>query len=177
MKKYATHRVTKSGLALVALLALAGCPADGGSIDLERAILVNDASDEVLGVIADAVDNGQVQIDDAKAAAIVSPAPGTTVPRDPPAQFAWALPNAVRHGTQTGDYLWMRMSGGGLARDIDMVAVDVTNWTPTADEWAEITTATGPITITLTYAFVMDGIIKDGGPYRGTSPTTFTISN
>jgi hypothetical protein len=169
-------------LLVLAVPALAACPAEEGGIDLESAILVNDASEEVLGVIADAVDNGLVQIDDGKAAAIVTPEPGAVVPRATPLQFAWALPSAKpsrapRHGKQTGDYLWMRLSGGGLTRDIDMVAVDVTSWTPTAEQWAEISAATGPITITLTYAFVMDGVIADGGPYRSTAPTTFSIGD
>ena len=50
-----------------------------------------------------------------------------------------------------------------------------TNWTPTEAEWAQITAATGPITITATNAFVMAGVIKDG-PYRPVTPTTFSVA-
>jgi hypothetical protein len=177
MSLFATHRISLA-LVFVLVAAVVGCTAEEDGIDLDNAILVNEASDEVLGTIFDSVQQGHVEIDDSKAAAIVTPEPGATVPRDTPLVFAWALPNAKRsprHGVQSGDYVWMRLSGGGLTRDIDMAAVNTTNWTPTADEWAEIATATGPVTITLTYAYVMDGVINQG-PYRSTAPTTFTIA-
>ncbi len=189
MKSYATHRASLRtvGFALVAVASLTllttSCDDKPGLVvDLDAAIRVNDASEEVLGVIVDAINDDQLLIDDDKAAAIVSPEPGASVPRAEPWQFAWASPNAApgggktpRHGLATGDFVWLRLSGGGLARDIDVIAVNVSSWTPTAAEWTEISAATGPISITLTNAFVMDGVLKDG-PYRGSGTSTFSIA-
>jgi hypothetical protein len=175
----ARRLIASLSLALVAF-ATVGCPAEGGTvIDEDNVILINMASDEVLLSIVDAVDSGDLVIDDALAPAMVTPEPGQALPAATPAQFAWSLPSAARktprHGTTSGDFVWIRMEGGGLAAPIDAIAVDVTNWTPTADEWARITAATGEVTITLTSAFVDNGVLMEG-PFRRTSPSTFSIS-
>jgi hypothetical protein len=165
--------------ALLGLAFLAGCPAEGGEA-LGTIIRVNDASEETLITIADAVDSGGATIDDTKAAQLVAPAPGAQVPRATPPQFAWAIPQQAgkcpRHGLTSGDFVWLHFDAPGLLEPIDVVAVDVTNWTPTADEWANFTAATGTFTVTLTYAFVDNGVIVDG-PYQGTmSSATFTLT-
>src|SRR6266540_1149304 len=111
MRPLATHRL--SPVLLVLTLATAGCPfSEGGGIDLDRAILVNDAADSVLGTIADAVEGGNFEIDDAKVALIVTPDPGAVVPRATPLTFAWALPSggkrAARRGSTTsGEFVWL----------------------------------------------------------------------
>jgi hypothetical protein len=164
------------------LLALVACPAEdtGTFVDLDALIRVNDASEEVLLTIVDHVDNGDLVIDDALAAAIVSPEPGGLVPAGTPAVFAWAIPTAARktprHGLTSGDFVWLRIEGGGLAAPIDVIAVDATSWTPDAATWATISAASSPLTLTLTNAFVDRGIVVEG-PFRGTGqPTTFSIS-
>jgi hypothetical protein len=175
MRIFATH---SPSLALAgALLLFAGCPVDDGGVDLDRAILLNDAADTVLATMSDAVDSGQVVVSDDQAAALVSPEPGATLPRGTPAQFAWSLPDEKRGcGTTTsGEFVWLSFSGGGLARTIDVLAVGVSSWTPTADEWAELANATGPITLTLTNAAVANGVLHDG-PVRATLPATFSIA-
>jgi hypothetical protein len=184
MRRFATHSpslFSRPGRALLAgalLLLAAGCPfGDDAGVDLDRAILVNDAADSVLATMSDAVDSGQVQVNDDKAAALVSPEPGATLARATPATFAWSLPNGKRgRGTTTsGEFVWLELSGGGLARTIDVLAVGVTSWTPTGAEWAELGQATGAITLTLTNAQVQDGVLADG-PFRATLPATFSIA-
>ena len=189
MVHFATHRPSPLairpaparwlGAAAGALLLLAaGCPLDsGGGVDLDRAILVNDASDAVLATLSDAVDSGQVVVDDDKAAALVTPEPGATLARATPPQFAWSLPSGKRgRGTTTsGEFVWLQFSGGGLARTVDVLAVGVTSWTPTADEWAELSSATGTVTLTLTNAALENGALTNG-PYRATLPATFSIA-
>jgi hypothetical protein len=182
MRPFATHTGSlRRGAALAgafgAFLLIAACPADGGGVDLDRAILLGDASDTVLAAMSDAVDNGSVQIQDDQAASIVTPEPGATLDRATPPQFAWAVPNQkARRGTVTsGEFVWLSLSGGGLARQIDVLAVGVTTWTPSASEWAEISAATGPVTLTLTNAAVDSGVIT-AGPFRASAPSTFAIA-
>jgi hypothetical protein len=184
MVHFATHRPSLAQARWLAaaagalLLLAAGCPLDSdGGVDLDRAILVNDAADTVLATMSDAVDNGQVVIDDDKAAALVAPEPGATLARDTPPQFAWSLPNGKRgRGTTTsGEFVWLQFSGGGLARTVDVLAVGVSSWTPTADEWAELAAATGTVTLTLTNAALENGVLA-AGPFRATLPATFSIA-
>jgi hypothetical protein len=164
-----------------ALTALCACPAEEDApldIDLTQLIVVNGASDEVLISIADAVESGQSQVDDTMAAQMVAPAPGQTVPRAAPPQFAWAIPQQKpkpRHGTVSGDFVWLRFENAAFPGPIDVVAVGVTNWTPSAAEWARFTAASGAIKITTTYAFVDGGAIM-GGVFQGTARPTFSIA-
>ena len=184
MVNFATHRPSlfptrrPAAAALALLLLAAGCPLDsGGGVDLDRAILVNDAADSVLATMSDAVDSGQVTVNDDKAAALVAPEPGATLARATPPQFAWSLPSGKRgRGTTTsGEFVWLQFSGGGLTRTIDVLAVGVSSWTPTSDEWAELAAATGTVTLTLTNAALESGVLADG-PYRATLPATFSIA-
>jgi hypothetical protein len=176
MRSFATH----TRLLLIAILFAAGCPlADDGGVDLERAILLNDAADSVLATMADAVDTGKLQIDDDQAAALVTPEPGAVVARDTPIQFAWSLPSGgslrARGSKTSGEFVWLTLSGGGLARDIDVLATGVSSWTPTPAEWAEISAATGEITVTLTNATLENGVLV-AGPFRRTAPGSFAIA-
>jgi hypothetical protein len=176
MRSFATH----SRLLLLALLLASGCPfADEGGVDLDRAILLNDAADSVLATMADAVDSGKLQVDEDQAAALVAPEPGATVARDTPQQFAWSLPSGgslrARGSKTSGEFVWLELSGGGLARNVDVLATGMSSWTPTAAEWAEISAATGEITVTLTNATLENGVIV-AGPFRRTSPGSFSIA-
>jgi hypothetical protein len=172
---------TNCSLLAAALLALVagGCGGDDttGAGDLGTVVRVNNASDEVLLEIDDLVLQGQVTVDDSRAVTIVSPEPGASLPTTAPPEFAWSSPSIrPRHGVTTGEFVWMRLSGGGLAEPIDMIAVDSTNWTPDGTIWAELAQTTGPVTITLTNAYVDGGNVMEG-PFRGTNDTTFTIAH
>jgi hypothetical protein len=167
-------------VALVAIAGLSACPAEtGNDIDPASVIVVGNASIDVLLAMADAVDAGNVQIDDARAAQLVTPAPNAQVPRDTPPQFAWAIPQAKRGparaaGLATGDFVWIRFEAAGFDAPIDVIAVGVTNWTPTAAEWARFQTATDAVSITLTYAHAEAGAITDG-PVQGTLAPTIRL--
>ncbi len=187
MRTFATHRPSPGRVtpyvALLLLVTCFGCPlADPGGVDVDRAVLLNGAADTVLVTMSDAIDNGQVEINDDMAAAIVTPEPGATVARATPFKFAWSVPSGkpadggrARGTTTSGEFVWLQLSGGGLARNIDVLAVGVSSWTPTAAEWAEISAATGPVTITLTNALLNGGVLQNG-PYRATAPSTFAIA-
>jgi hypothetical protein len=181
-------RITAShSTKLFALLAIAlagsACPSDDEGttidIDLGAAIRVNDASEEVLGVIVDEIEQGNLVVDDSLGASLVAPEPGSTVPAATPFTFAWSVPSkpdGPRHGTATGEFVWLRLEGGGLARTIDVIAVDEASWTPDAAVWAEITASTGPISLTLTNAYAMDGLVVDGPYRRFDGVTTFSVA-
>jgi hypothetical protein len=96
----------------------------------------------------------------------------------PAATFTWALPAqrpGPRHGVDDGEFVWLHLEGGGLQPGIDVVSIGTTSWTPDADLWARISAATGSISVTITNAFMVDGIVMDG-PFRPTmATTTFTM--
>jgi hypothetical protein len=168
-------RASSLFLATFGLAALVSCSDDGGSsVPLGTVIRVNDASEEVLELMAEASGKGSTTVDDAKAFAILAPAAGASLLAATPSTFEWAKPATARHGISSGDFVWMKLSGGGLAQDIDVIAVDVASWTPSAADWELISSATGPITVTMTSAYVMSEVIKDG-PYTPTATTTFTV--
>jgi hypothetical protein len=172
------HASDLRSLLLAVLMVVTACGAEGGGGDIDPAkvIRVNDASEEVLLTMADQVANGQLIIDDTLAAQLVTPEPGVAVNGGEPVQFAWSVPSLrnPRHGTTTGVFVWLRLTGGGLAEPIDVIAVDVTNWTPDAATWSLIAATSGPVTVTLTNAFVDGGIVMEG-PYRGSTAPTFSI--
>ncbi len=171
----------RTGLAFSFLLAFAAaaCNSNDLVINLDNVIRGNDASDEVAGTMVDAINEGRLQVDDTKAYRMSAPADGGSLPAATPPTFTWARPTAkagVRHGVSTGDFTWLRFEASGYPGPIDVIVLSNTEWTPTADEWARFTAATGPVKVTVTNAFAMVGIIKEG-PYRSTTPTsTFTIT-
>ena len=135
MRPFATHtaslrRVGGLASALGAFLLVAACPADGGGVDLDRAILLGDASDTVLAAMSDAVDSGSVQIQDDQAASIVTPEPGATLDRATPPQFAWSVPNQkARRGTVTsGEFVWLSLSGESACGARAGMALASTSW-------------------------------------------------
>ena len=172
-------------LLYLAVAALAGTSAlaggcnsnDGIVVDLDNAIRVNDAADEVIGTMADAINEGLLVTDDLKSEHLTEPAGDAQVPAATPPTFKWHTIQTARHGVSTGDFTWLRFEAAGYAEPIDVIALTVEEWTPSADEWARLTAATGPVKVTLTNAFAMVGIVKEG-PYRSTAPTTtFTITH
>jgi hypothetical protein len=171
----------RTGLILgCALALLSACGSDDHSaFDPENAIVVNEASDEVLIAMVDAVDEGKTVLDDTKAEKLTAPVTDAKVPVATPVKFTWAPAGSAtaRHGTSSGNFTWLRFEAEGYEDPIDVIAVGVSEWTPSADEWARLTAATGAVTVTVTNAYVMSGIVKDG-PFRATAgPTTFSFSH
>jgi hypothetical protein len=162
---------------LVAALA-GGCnSSDGLTVHLENAIRVNDASDEVIGTMADAINEGLLVVDDLEAERLTAPADGASVPAATPPRITWHKIQTARHGVSSGDFTWLRFEADGYAEPIDVIALTVEEWTPSADEWARIAAATGPVKVTVTNCYAMVGIVKEG-PFRATvAPTTFTIAH
>lgn len=167
----------RRSLTTVAILALAltACGSETGSGEV---ILVNSAADESFGPLLDAELRGDIIVDDAQAAALLDPQDGARIGDMTPYTFVWSQPFAARkvprHGTCTGWFVWLQFSGGGLSRDIDVVAVGVDSYTPSGATWDELRTASGPITVTLTTAYESNCILEEG-PFRRTSNPSFTI--
>jgi hypothetical protein len=164
--------------AALALVALAGgCNSnDGIVVHLDNAIRVNDAADEVIGTMADAINEGRLVVDDLKAERLTAPADGASVPAATPTTFTWHTIQTARHGVSSGNFTWLRFEADGYAEPIDVIALTVETWTPSAEDWARLTAATGPVKVTVTNAYAMVGIVKEG-PYRSNvATTTFTLT-
>ncbi|MBK8171222.1 MAG: hypothetical protein IPK60_12870 [Sandaracinaceae bacterium] len=74
-------------------------------------------------------------------------------------------PVAHAHTPVTGDMYRAIFTIPGVETPV-RVLTGATTYTPSADAWQRITAATGPITLTLEYAYLDTGHITDG-PYRG----------
>jgi hypothetical protein len=170
----------RTSVLLAGALLVGACGGGSGTtVDWGKLVVVNMASDEVAETIVDAWDSGRGGVDDAKAAHLTAPTDGASVPAATPATLSWSLPTALqgktlRHGTSSGDFVWIRLEAPGFAEPIDAIVVGVTEWTPDAAAWARVQTATGPIKVTLTYAYVNMGTIMDG-PYRPSTTPTFSL--
>jgi hypothetical protein len=171
------HRLRYAAALAVAVALAGGCNSnDGIVVDRDNSIRVNDASDEVLGTMADAINEGRLVVDDLKAERLTAPGGGASVPAATPPTFTWHTIQTARHGVSSGNFTWLRFEADGYPEPIDVIALTVEEWTPSAEEWARLSVATGPVKVTLTNAYAMVGIVKEG-PFRATvAPTTFTIT-
>lgn len=173
-------------LAFLMFCSLAIVPAcsgddDGGDeIDADLTLL-DEASDEVFLTIRDLVDRGELTIDDAAAARMVSPADGESLSAATPPTFTWNHGNStIRHGVTTGDFVWLSITCPGLARPVDLLAVQTESWTVDADHWAAITGAalasdSSQCTAALVSAYVDREIVQEG-PYQASSSPSYTIT-
>jgi hypothetical protein len=163
-------------LSLASLLFLAVTPACHDHADESDVIRVNDASDEVFVTLEDLDAQGAVMVDDAEAATLTAPASGATLSGDTPPTFTWALPaqtRTPRHGVANGTFYWLRFTGAGISGQVDVLAVAVLTWTPTAEDWARISAGT-EVTVRLVTAIVDDALVVEG-PWRPTANPSFTI--
>jgi hypothetical protein len=71
--------------------------------------------------------------------------------------------------------VWLRVACGEAA-PIDVLAIESTRWTPTAEQWEHLAAGGSACTATVTSAFVDRGIIQEGGPFQPTARPTFTIA-
>ncbi len=161
-------------LYLVLLLVVACGGDDGFEGD---AVLLDDASDEVLVTLEDAVDRGLVSINDQLSAQLVMPGDGAQVPTGSPPTFSWAPPQITAvHGRTTGDFVWLRIECADM-EPIDVLAIETMEYTPDVAHWTKITDSSGTCTSTLTTAFLDRGILTEGGPYRPSVNPTFTTAD
>jgi hypothetical protein len=165
-------RLAMAGGLLVAAL-VAACDGDGH--DELDAVILDDASDEVLRTLVDAARRGQVTVDDTRAALLVSPTDGASLSATEAATWTWApAPVTLLHGRNTGDFVWLRIECAAMV-PIDVLAIETISYTPEAEHWDKITAASGACTSTLTSAFVDRGVIQEGGPFRPTQVPTFSV--
>jgi hypothetical protein len=171
------HRlIHAAALAAFATAIAGGCNSnDGIVVHLDDAIRVNDAADEVIGTMADAINEGRLVVDDLKAERLTAPADGASIPAATPPTFTWHTIQTARHGVSSGDFTWLRFEAAGYPEPIDVIALTVEEWTPSAADWARLNVATGPVKVTVTNAYAMVGIVKEG-PYRASiAAPTFII--
>jgi hypothetical protein len=177
--------MTMHRLALLALLSLTIMPAcgddDGGDAVDADLVQLDDASDEVFLTIRDLVDRGELTIDDVAGSHMQSPADGESLSAASPPTFTWDHGSStIRHGRSTGDFVWLSITCPNLERPVDVLAIETETWTVDADHWSLITEAalssdSSQCTATLTRAYVDREIVQDG-PYRTSSPSTYTIT-
>jgi hypothetical protein len=159
-------------LAAVLLIALAGCPSEDEPPDpdelLGDLVRLDDASDEVLAVIADTVQREGTTTSDA-AAQLNNPTDGAVWPADPAGVVEWQYAPATGapagpwwHGIDTGTFVWIRIEGGGLEEPIDIEALESESYTLSPTRWGTLSEAAGPFTATIITTVVDRGVIVDG---------------
>lgn len=161
--------------ACLVLSVVFACSDDHSHSDV---ILVNNASDEVATALEDL--EGEIMANNGEAAMLTMPVSGAPLPADTPPTFAWVLPTSgptPRHGTASGTFIWLRFTGEGIHDGkVDVVAVNVSQWTPTAEQWEQIASATGTVTVRLVTCIFDDAVRVPGeGPWRYDPDATFTL--
>ena len=159
-------------LLLAAALA-AGCSGDDhGESEVVR---LDDASDEVVLTLRDALDRGQGIEDDAIAAQLTAPTDGAEMPAGTPATFTWSPRQTnLRHGRTTGEFVWLEIDCAAMDQPIDVIAIESTSWQPDGDQWAAIA-AGGSCQVQVVSAYLDRGVIEEG-PYLPTSHPSFTVA-
>jgi len=158
------------------LVALAGCPGEGGNGEdlLGDVVRLDDASEEVLAVIADHLDREGPIVADA-AAQLNAPVDAAVLPRDPALTLTWTLPPVTSsgtgwwHGIDTGTFVWIRIDGGTLTEPIDVVALTSEQYQISPTRWVRLMDAGGPFTATITTTVVDRAVIVDG-PFQSADP-------
>lgn len=111
---------------------------------------------------------------ESEAALDVRPCNHSAIPRSRIASVMEDLlhPVAHAHNPVTGDMYRVIFDIPGADHPVRIIT-GATTYTPSADAWTRITSGTGPVTLTLEYAYLDTGHITDG-PFRG-PVTTLTI--
>lgn len=164
-------------------LALGGCPGESGPDPddlLGDVVRLDDASEEVLAIIADHVDREGVTVSDA-AAQLNAPDDAALLPRDPAMTVAWTLPPITTasgpwwHGIDTGTFVWIRIDGGTLAEPIDIVALTTEQYQISPTRWVALMDAGGPFTATITTTVVDRAVIVEGPFQPADADVQFSI--
>jgi hypothetical protein len=162
-------------LSLLLSLTALGCGGGDDDVADEDIILLDEASDEVVLVIKDLVDRGEVTTDDEVAAQLTAPADGDTLPSDEPPTFTWDMRQSLRHGRNTGEFVWLHIQGPGMAEPIDVAAIESTSWTVDAEHWELLRGSTGPCEVQVVSAYVDRGVVTEG-PFVPSENPSFSVS-
>jgi hypothetical protein len=162
-------------LCLAIPLALAaGCSGDDDVAD-EDIILLDESSDEVVLTLRDLLDRGEVVTDDEVAARLTAPADGDTLPADSAPTLTWEPRQSnLRHGRETGEFVWIHVEGPGMDAPIDLAAIETTSWTVDAESWERLRASTGPCTVRVISAYVDRGIVEEG-PFQPSESPSFSV--
>jgi hypothetical protein len=168
------------------VLALGACGGGSGAPDADvpapNFVINCGASDEGWLAMKDLVDTTGAQVDTMRAAKIASPSDGAVLSRATPPTFTWLLP-ALRHGIDSGTFIWLHFHDGGLPMPVDVISVSpgkiadggtggCMSWTPAAADWAKLALATGTVTLDV-YTAKEDLNVVTQGPFQ---PTTSSLS-
>jgi hypothetical protein len=162
-------------LAFCALL-LAGCPEEEGA-DLGGLVVVfqDHASDEAFLSVYDRVAQGDVTVNDSRSAELVLPADGSVLTPETIPTFGWGNPAKLPHGVGSGTFVWLELSGAGLAAPLHIFSLTTQTWTPTAAQWADISDTLGTLTVKVTTAVCDDAVVREG-PFRPTTNATLNVA-
>jgi len=148
------------------LIAFVACSSSSTS----TVIRLDDASDETLATIKDAVAQGHVTADDDHAAHLTGPNGGSFTGAQKPT-ITWELPAGAGkpHGEETGQFVWLKLSG---VATFDVVALASTSYTPDDGVWEKLS---GNVTVTIYTATATEGVIT-GGPYVPTTGASISFT-
>ena len=158
------------------VVSLAGCPEEGGG-DLGDLVVVfqDGSSDEAFLAIYDRALQGDVTLNDSRAASVELPASGSVLTPNVVPTFGWGNPGKRPHGVASGTFVWLELSGAGLAEPLHVFSLGTQTFTPTASQWADISDTLGTLTVKITTATCDDAVVREG-PFRPAGSTTFTIA-
>jgi hypothetical protein len=167
-------RVLTLALPLALLLPAAACGGDDDVAD-EDIVLLDNSSDEVVLTMKDLVDRGEVTTDDDVAAQLTSPGDGDELPADSAPTFTWDLRQSdLRHGRDTGDYVWLHIEGPGMDAPIDVAAIESDSWEVDAEHWELLRSSTGPCQVDLYSAYVDRGVVEE--IFQPSSSPSFSVA-
>jgi hypothetical protein len=164
-------------LAFCALaVCLAGCPEETGEGLGDLVVVFQDgSSDEAFLAVYDRAEQGDVTVDDSRSSSLVVPAAGTVLTPNTVPTFGWGNPGKRPHGVASGTFVWLELSGAGLAAPLHVFSLGTQTFTPTASQWADISDKLGTLTVRITTATCDDAVVREG-PFRPAGSTTFTIA-
>ena len=185
-----------------------GVPAGSPCADLNQVSLVDCAStsgavtDEACVPLDDAIRNGRAMTNDARAPSVTAPTEMQSLPPATPFAFTWTAPVSLRpryRPMTVGDELrrWVTLipeaeahcdAFSGRAYELRFKVGDAvvlrrqqsaTSWTPSAAEWARLSTAAGTRTVELTVytaTYTSNQIGAGNGPFVQSAPRRFTLT-
>lgn len=83
-------------------------------------------------------------------------------------------PTAHAHGRTDGDVYMLVFEDKGC-NELVRVFTKGTSWKADADSWSKLSSAGGPITLTIVLATLDNSAVKDGVAALTSKPATFTI--
>lgn len=94
---------------------------------------------------------------------LTAPVDGAALSAAEAPAFTWSpRQSTLRHGRDTGDFVWLHLECDGMATPIDIIAIESTSWQPDADSWAAIRAATGSCQVEVTSAYADRGVVTEG---------------